>query len=136
MKKDQRFEFKLTSETKKKLLRDSALNGYFSPSAYLAKLIDIGPPVSEDLDIRLQLIEKKVEVYGNNLEIQNKKIVSLTQDIFKRNYIIYRIVAFLLSRSFFIKRGKVSEEDIDDSNRFIEEQLDNYMNRFENTHKS
>ena len=136
MKRNQRFEFKLTTETKKKLLRDSALNGYASPSAYLSELIEVGPPVSKNLDLRLQLIEKKVETYANNLEIQNNNILSLSKDIFKRNYIVYRIAAFLLSRSFFIKPGNVSEDDISDSNRFIEEQLNLYIKKHEDSLKS
>ena len=100
-------------------------------TAYFKKLIETGLPVEENLDIRLQLIDKKVETNAANAEIQIKKLLSMAKDIFKRNFIVYRIVYFLLSRSFFIKPGEISEEDTANSKAYIEEQLRLYEKRYE-----
>jgi len=124
-------QFKISEEEKRKLIYDSVKNNFPSMTAYFKKLIETGLPVEENLDIRLQLIDKKVETNAANAEIQIKKIMSFVKDIFKRNFIVYRIVYFLLSRSFFIKPGETSEEDTANSKAYIEEQLRLYEKRYE-----
>jgi hypothetical protein len=124
-------QFKISEEEKRKLIYDSVKNNFPSMTAYFKKLIETGLPVEENLDIRLQLIDKKVETNAANAEIQTKKIMSFVKDIFKRNFIVYRIVYFLLSRSFFIKPGEISEEDTANSKAYIEEQLRLYEKRYE-----
>ena len=124
-------QFKISEEEKRKLIYDSVKNNFPSMTAYFKKLIETGLPVEENLDIRLQLIDKKVETNAANAEIQIKKIMSFVKDIFKRNFIVYRIVYFLLSRSFFIKPGEISEEDTANSKAYIEEQLRLYEKRYE-----
>ncbi len=124
-------QFKISEEEKRKLIYDSVKNNFPSMTAYFKKLIETGLPVEENLDIRLQLIDKKVETNAANAEIQIKKLLSMAKDIFKRNFIVYRIVYFLLSRSFFIKPGEISEEDTANSKAYIEEQLRLYEKRYE-----
>lgn len=124
-------QFKISEEEKRKLIYDSVKNNFPSMTAYFKKLIETGLPVEENLDIRLQLIDKKVETNAANAEIQIKKLLSMVKDIFKRNFIVYRIVYFLLSRSFFIKPGEISEEDTANSKAYIEEQLRLYEKRYE-----
>ena len=131
MKKDKRFEFKLTADMKRKLIRDSVLSGYLTPSAYLTKLIEMGPPVGDSFEVRLQLIEEKIDMLSKDNTYINNKILSIVQSIFKRNYIVYRIVSFLLARSFFSNPGRISEEDISSSDAFIRKELKQFEKKYE-----
>jgi hypothetical protein len=118
-------------EVKKKLILDFVRLGYSSKSSYINELIKRGLPVSESLDIRLQLIEKKVDTYTKNLEMQNKKTFSLLKDVFKRVHISTKVVFHILTRTFFIKSGQVPGDDISDANELIEEEVKEYEEQYE-----
>jgi hypothetical protein len=112
---------------KKKLILDSVRLGFNSKSLYLSELIKKGLPHSESLDIRLQLIEQKIDMLpGNSLSMfknLSHEIDSALRDVNKRTYITFRIVAYILARTFLIEDATISEGEINEANKFIENEM-------------
>jgi hypothetical protein len=120
-----RFSLNLDAQQKEKLYRDAGKNGFSSPTSYLIDFIEKGgSSVSDSLELRLQLIEKKVEVYSSNQEMQHKKLFTLLERAYKRIYVAYRLVSYILGRSFYIKPGNISMQDLEETNRIIDKEID------------
>ena len=125
------YTYNISEELKKKFISDSARHNFPSLTAYLKELIERGLPLSKSLEKRLQFIEEKVETNAENLEIENQKTLSLLKEVYKRVYVNSKIVSFILARTFFIKPGKISDNDFDDAKYFIENELALFEKKFE-----
>ena len=121
--KNKRFTFTLKDSLRRKLTRDTMFLEFPSISAYLNELIEKGLPASKSLDSRLQEVEKKLETLSDSL-------LNELKDLHKRVYITYRIVSYSLARSYFIKPGSISENDMEDANAFIESEVKNMEKKF------
>ncbi|MCK4766581.1 MAG: hypothetical protein KAW12_30590 [Candidatus Aminicenantes bacterium] len=117
------FHLKLPQVLKDKLIRDSASYKFSTPTAYLHELIKKGLPLTGNLDIRLQLIEKKLDSLTDNVFAHNKRTSSFLGKIYKKLYVVYKVAAYILARTFFIKPGNISQDDFAQTKAFIEEQV-------------
>lgn len=117
----------ISPEIKQKLTIDSVRLGFTSKSLYLSELVRKGLPVSESLDIRLQLIEQKIDMLPGNiltmLKNQSNEIGTSLKDVDRRTHLTFRIVSFILARTFLMAKGTISEDDIKRANTFIENEL-------------
>ena len=124
MKEKKLFNFQLTERQKAKLLSDASRNGFPTASSYLLKLIEIGLPLPESLDLRLQLIEKKIDDLTDNVTALHDRDFTLLKKIFKRVSIVYRVAAYSLARLFYIESGDVSQENVEDANVIIRDEIE------------
>jgi hypothetical protein len=56
--------------------------------------------------------------------MQNKKLLTLLERAYKRIYVAYRLVSYILGRSFYIKPGNISMQDLEETNRIIDKEID------------
>ena len=120
--KNKLFAFTLKETLRQKLVSDSQNLGFPSISAYINELIRTGLPVSESLDLRLQLIEKKIDTLFHDIR-------TLKGDVNRRTFITFRLTSYILARSFFIKQGDASEDDIKEANKIIEHEMSMFKKR-------
>jgi phosphorylcholine metabolism protein LicD len=121
--KNDSFHLRLSTALKAKLIRDSALSGFATPTAYLQELIDRGLPLSKSIDMRLQEFEKNLDTELDNLS--NK-----VKDMHKQIYLVYKVAARVLVRSFYIKPGSASENDLAETNSILESDFINVEKKF------
>jgi hypothetical protein len=118
------FNLSLPNDLKAKLLRDSALYGFATPTAYLNELIERGLPVSKAIDTRLKAIEEKQDEFAGEM---TDEVLALH----KRLYLTYRLAAKTLIHSFFIKPGPVTDEAVAEAKALIDEEIENTREAFE-----
>ena len=121
--KNKSFTFTLRNSLRNKLINDTINNGFSSISAYINELIKKGLPVDEPIDLRLKLVEKKLDSLTDNVFAHNKRTYSLLEKLFKKFAVVYKIAAHILARTFFIKPGNISQDDFVQTKAFIEEQV-------------
>jgi hypothetical protein len=131
MKDKKLFNFLLTDEQKSKLFSDASRNGFPTTSSYLIKLIEIGLPLPESLDLRMKLIDKKIDCLTDNVTAFHNRNFTLLEKIFKRIQIVYRVVAYSLARLFHMKSDPVSQDNLDDANAIIQHELDRIEKKYE-----
>ncbi|MCK4762751.1 MAG: hypothetical protein KAW12_11195 [Candidatus Aminicenantes bacterium] len=117
------FSFTLTPKQKDKLILDSIKLGYGSISAYLCRLIESGLNPDESIDLRLKLIEKKLDSLTDNVYADNKRKYSLLDTLFKKISIVYKIAAHILARTYLIEPGNITQDDYDRTKAYIDEQV-------------
>lgn len=121
--KNDSFHLRLSTALKAKLVRDSALCGFTTPTKYLKELIERGLPVSKSIDKRLEDFEKNLDTELDNLSGEVK-------DMHKLIYLTYRVAARVLIRSFYIKRGESSDNDLEEARSIIDGEVINMEKRF------
>ena len=119
------FNFSLPNDLKTKLLRDSALYGFATPTAYLRELIERGLPVSKSIETRLKAIEEKQGEFAGEMA---KEVLN----VHKRLYVTYRIAEKILTHAVYIKPGPVKEEAEDEANAMIDEEIEYTREAFKN----
>lgn len=119
------FSFTLTPKQKDKLIIDAIKLGYHSISGYLCRLIENGLPISKPIDLRLQLIEKKLDSLTDTSNYQDKRKESILTTMFKKIALVYKIAAHALARTYYIKPGNISQEDFERTKSYIDEQIKN-----------
>ena len=124
MKEKKLFNFLLTDQQKSKMLSDASRNGFPTASSYLVRLIEIGLPLPESLDLRMKFIEKKIDCLTDNVTSFHNRNFALLEKIFTRIQIVYRVVGYTLARLFYLKSGPVSPDDIEDANVIIKREVE------------
>ena len=126
----EKLSISLSPEIKKKATLDSVRLGFTSKSLYLSELIQKGLPVSESLDIRLQLIEQKIDMLPGNILTMLKnfshEIDASLSDINRRTHVTFKIVSFILARTFLIKDGAISDDEVKRTNSFVENEINTF----------
>jgi len=117
--KNERITIRLSAELKEKLSENALKNGFPSATAYLVSLIEKGSSRPDNLDAKLQAIEKKIDAIADQ---QVKSPFSL-EKIFKHAYMCFRLISYILTRTFYIKPGKVSEENMEISHAYIDREV-------------
>ena len=118
------FNFQLTEQQKAKLLSDASRNGFPTASSYLVKLIEIGLPLPEPIDLRLRFIENKIDSLTDNVTALHNRNFTLLKKTFKRISIVYQVVAYSLARLFYMKPGVVSQDSIKNANVIIKREIE------------
>lgn len=117
------FNLLLPKELKAKLIRDSALNGFASPTAYLKELIKRGLSLSKPIDMKFEEFEKNLDTELDNLSKEVKGMHKLI-------YLTYKVAVRVLIRSFYIKRGESSDNDLEEARSIIDGEVINMEKRF------
>jgi len=123
MKTKTTFNFSLPNDLKTKLLRDSALYGFATPTAYLRELIERGLPVSKSIETRLKAIEDKQDEFAGEI---SKKVLNLR----KRLFVTYNLVAKNLIHAVYMEPGPVTEEAVAEAKELIDQEIENMREVF------
>ena len=124
-KKKTTFNFSLPNDLKTKLLRDSALYGFTTPTAYLRELIERGLPVSKSIETRLKTIEEKQGEFAGEMA---KEVLTSH----KRLYVTYRLAEKILTHAVNMQSGPVTEEAEDEAKAIIDEEIEYTREVFKN----
>ena len=119
------FKLRLPKALKAKLLRDSALYGFATPTAYLRELIERGLPVSKSIETRLKAIEDTQDEFASEMA---KEVLTLH----KRLYVTYRLSEKILTHAVYIESGPVTEEAEGEAKAIIDEEIENTREAFKN----
>ncbi len=122
--------FSLSEHHKNKLFADAKNFGFPSATAYFVELIEKGFTLPDSLNLRLQLLEKKIDTLSANSMTHHDKSFDLLKDMLKRIYVNYKIVFYILSRTFLINPGQISQDEVDSVNEFVEMEVHKAEKKF------
>jgi len=129
--KRQNFTFRMPPMLKEKLYSDCRRYNFPTPSAYLCELVKRGINLTEPIDLKLKVIDQKIETLTSFIKANDQGILPRMMFLIKRVMVIYKIVANSLARNISMAGNEIPEESIMQTNSIIEWEFARVEKKFE-----